>query len=195
MGYNIQDIRKETHPQGEFLFDANVWFYILNPPITITKEIKDYFEFLERIQTATQKPQPKIVIPSLILSEVINRYLRSVGMKIFFEENRTKESYFNEKKDRYKDVYRQSKQFEIDYENICADIKSYNNITKFIDDEFASFKQKYILKSPPTGLDFNDFYYWELAKKNNYTIVTHDSDFYVPDVKILTSNRKLLNRE
>lgn len=194
MNYQIQDIRTETHPKGEFLFDANVWFYILNPPINLSREIQDYFNFLECIQTSTQKPQPKIVIPSLILSEVINRYLRSVGMKTFFEENPTKEPYPDEKKDRYKDIYRQSNQFKIDYENICAEIKSYSNITKFIDDEFASFKQKHILKSPPIGLDFNDFYYSELAKKNNYTIVTHDSDFYVPDVKILTSNRKLLNQ-
>ncbi|NJN77726.1 MAG: PIN domain-containing protein [Saprospiraceae bacterium] len=194
MAYNIENIRTETHPQGEFLFDANVWFYILNPPIHLSREIEDYFNFLELIQNSTHKPKPKIVIPSLILSEVINRYLRSVGMKTFFEENPTKEPYPDERKDRYKDVYRSSDQFKIDYGNICADIKSYNNITEFIDDKFGTFKQKHILTSPPAGLDFNDFYYWKLAKERGYTIVTHDRDFYVPDVKILTSNQKLLDK-
>lgn len=62
------------------------------------------------------------------------------------------------------------------------------------DEAGSSVKLKDLLKSPPKGLDFNDYIVYQIAKKNGFTIVTDDSDFYVEDVEILTLNQTLLNK-
>ena len=95
----------------------------------------------------------------------------------------------------YKEVYRSSEQFRKDYISLCEDIKAYQNLYKLFSDGFGmEIRQKDILTSPPVSLDFNDYYYYKMALQNNFTIVTDDKDFFVPDVEILTYNNQLIDR-
>ena len=130
-------------------------------------------------------------LTELVLSEVINRYLRDVGMNKFIKKNK-----FTDVDSRfYKEKYRPSDQFKIDYELLCDDIKNFSNHYEFIPDKLGEeFKSKHILSSPPKGLDFNDHYYYLLAKKENYSIVTDDGDFFVKDVEVLTFNSTLYQK-
>lgn len=78
---------------------------------------------------------------------------------------------------------------------LCDNIKSYHESITLINDGLGSdFKFEHILNDPPTGLDFNDFLYYNICKKNNYILVTDDKDFWVEDVKILTQSDSLYNK-
>lgn len=82
-----------------------------------------------------------------------------------------------------------------DYISLCEDIKTYEDFyTLFPDGLGTDIKQKDILTSPPQSLDFNDNYYYKLALKNNFTIVTDDKDFFVQDIEILTYNNQLIEK-
>ena len=135
---------------------------------------------------------PKKSRSALVLSEVINRYLRDVSFKKFCKKNHVADppppSY-------YKEVYRSSQQFQADYVSLCEDIKAYQNYYELIPDGLASdVKQKDILTSPPVNLDFNDLYYYKLALKHGFVIVTDDKDFFVGDVEVLTNNNQLIEK-
>lgn len=92
----------------------------------------------------------------------------------------------------YKDIFRKSEEFAIQYELICDDIKSYHTLYELISDELGlTIKTKHLLSTPPKGLDFNDHYYYLLTKVKNIPIVTDDSDFFVEGVSVLTFNDKL----
>jgi PIN domain. len=189
MAYNISLLDNHTIEKKKYFFDANIWLMILKPPVTLKPYQKQYLDFVEKFMKSSQNP--KIVIPSLILSEVINRYLRDVGMNIFIDKN----GFTNVNSRFYKEIYRPSEQFKIDYELLCDDIKSYSKHYEFIPDKLGEeFKSKHILSSPPKGLDFNDHYYYLLAKKEKYSIVTDDGDFFVEDVEILTLNSTLYQK-
>lgn len=189
MAYNISLLDNHSIEKKKYFFDANIWLIILKPPFELTPHQKKYLDFVEKFMKSSQNP--KIVIPSLVLSEVINRYLRDVGMNKFIKKNK-----FTDVDSRfYKEKYRPSDQFKIDYKLLCDDIKNYNNHYEFIPDKLGEeFKSKHILSSPPKSLDFNDHYYYLLAKKENYSIVTDDGDFFVEDVEILTLNSTLYQK-
>lgn len=82
-----------------------------------------------------------------------------------------------------------------DYISLCEDIKTYEDFyTLFPDGLGTDIKQKDILTSPPQSLDFNDNYYYKMALKYNFTIVTDDKDFFVQDIEILTYNNQLIEK-
>lgn len=189
MAYNIKLLNGHTIGKKKYFFDSNIWLIIVKPKMVPTDREQRYIDFVENFKTSTQNP--KIVIPALMLSEIINRYLHDVGMPKF----KAKNPLIAELPKFYKEHYRQSDQFKIDYELICDDIKSYNKYYELIPDNLGiDFKTKHLLSNPPKGLDFNDHYYYLMAKKRGYTIVTDDADFFVEDVDVLTYNNKLYKR-
>lgn len=189
MSYNIRHIDNAGLQKRKYFFDANIWLKILKPPFNLSKKDEKYLDFFEKFKGNTN--HPKIAIVSLILSEVINRYLREVSFNKYLNSNNVK----NPDKSYYKEIYRPSEQFRSDYVSICEDIKAYQNYYILINDGLGiDIKQKDLLTSPPVGLDFNDNYYYKLALKHQFIVVTDDKDFFVPDIEILTCNSNLIER-
>lgn len=189
MPYNIRNLDFANLQKKNYFFDANLWLKILKPPFNLSKRDEKYLDFFEKFSNSINKPA--IAVTALLLSEVINRYLRDVTYSQFCK----KKGQLNVPKSYYKEVYRCSEQFRKDYISLCEDIKAYQNLYKLFSDGFGmEIRQKDILTSPPVSLDFNDFYYYKMALQNNFTIVTDDKDFFVPDVEILTYNNQLIDR-
>jgi|SRR5882724_480231 len=187
--YNIRNIDHVGLQKKKYFFDANLWLKILKPPFNLSPRDKKYLSFFERFKTDLN--HPKIVVPALLLSEVINRYLRDVTYPIFCK----KRGVTNPDKSYYKKVYRASAEFQSDYISLCEDIKAYQNYFELVPDGLSTdIRQKDILTSPPQNLDFNDNYYYNLALKHGYTIVTDDEDFFVNGVEVFTYNNQLLER-
>ena len=189
MPYNIRSIDKVGLSKKKYFFDANLWLKILRPQFHLKSRDKKYIEFLEKFKNHPE--HPKIVLTTLVLAEVINRYLREVSFKIFCK----KQSVAHPDPSYYKLVYRTNQQFQSDYVSLCEDIKAYQNWYELVPDGLTTdIKQKDILTSPPINLDFNDLYFYKMALKNNYIIVTDDGDFFVEDVEILTYNQQLIDK-
>jgi len=192
MAYLINSLRLASpKPATKYFFDANIWLRIVNPKLTPKASDIAYVDFFQSVAKYNQNT--KIVVTSLLISEVINRFLRSSSLPRYARANgapaQLDDSY-------YKSVYRQSAQFKIDYEMLCDDIyKPYHIAVEAVPDEFGStFRLKDMLKSPPKGLDFNDLCAAKLCKEKGYVIVTDDSDFFIEDTPVLTLNKTLLDR-
>lgn len=175
-----------------YFLDANIWLKVLVPKVDSSYKDKKYLTLFENIISNTKC---KIVVPALVLSEVINRILRDVHMGKFISKLKKANPSFTPDKDFYKKVFRPSEEFKIAYGLVCYDIKNYHNSIQLIPDGLGSdFKFKHILSDPPKGLDFNDYFYYNICKKNNFTIVTDDKDFWVEDVHIVTMSKSLLDK-
>ena len=189
MAYNIRNIDLVGLQKKKYFFDANLWLKILKPPFDLSQRDKKYLDFVQKFQNNPN--HPKIVITSLVLSEVINRYLREVSYPIFCKAQKV----IDPAKSYYKEVYRNSPQFQTDYVSLCEDIKAFQNFYELVPDGLGTdVRQKDILTSPPLHLDFNDLYYYKLSLKHGYTIVTDDKDFFVENVEVLTYNNQLIER-
>ncbi len=189
MPYNIRSIDMVGLQKKKYFFDSNMWLKILKPKFTLNSTDKKYLDFFQKFKDNTNNP--KIVLTALVLSEVINRYLRDVTYSKFCKKNNLDQN----NKSLYKSAYRPSDEFQTDYISLCEDIKAYQNHFELVQDGLSvEIKQKDILTSPSQHLDFNDNYYYKLALKREYILVTDDSDFFVPDVEIITLNNQLLDK-
>jgi len=72
MEYNIKDISTCTPVGKKYLFDANIWLLILITKKKYSNSDIKYLKFWKQIINCNFKPRPKIVLLSLILSEIIN---------------------------------------------------------------------------------------------------------------------------
>jgi predicted nucleic acid-binding protein len=189
MAYNIRNIDMVGLAKKHYFFDANLWLKILKPQFNLSARDAKYLEFFEKFKNSPS--HPKIAVTTLVLAEVINRYLRDVTYPKFCK----KQGQTNPDKSYYKEVYRASPQFVCDYISLCEDIKAYQNFYNLVADGLGTdIKQKDILTSPPQSLDFNDNYYYKMALKHGFTIVTDDKDFFVEEVEILTFNNQLIEK-
>ncbi len=188
MPYSIRHLSLVSLQKKKYFLDANIWIKILKPPFNISAKDQKYITFVESFKGHILNP--KIVIPSLLLSEIINRYLRDVSFPIFCNKTGIKREPAN-----FKQFYRTTPQYLSDYVSLCEDIKAYQNYFELIPDELTTtIKQKHILTNLPANIDFNDHYYYLLAKNNKFTIVTDDGDYFVEDVDIITQNNDLVSR-
>lgn len=189
MGYFIKHIDQVANLSPCYFFDANLWLKILRPQINLSHKDTKYLAFVERFKNDPNKP--KIIITAFLLSEVINRYLHDESFTRFCK----KQGGGKQDKRYFKDVYRTSKDYQKDYTNLCDDIYAYSSIFTLVTDDLgARVSIDQLLLNPITSLDFNDHYYYLLAKLNNYPIVTDDGDFFVEDVEILTYNSGLIDK-
>lgn len=193
MAYNYSKLDKiKAKDNVNYFLDANIWLKVLNPKRNPSTKDKAYVNFVDSIRNNTKS---KIVVPSLVLSEVINRIIREVHFQKHIDKIKKTKPKFKPSPDYYKKHFRSSEEYRAAYISLCNDIKNHHKSITLINDGLGSdFKFKHILKNPPTGLDFNDFLYYNICKKNNYTLVTDDKDFWVEDVKILTQSDFLYNK-
>ena len=121
----------------------------------------------------------------------MNRSLRSVAMPKYAKNNGDDPK--NLPRDYYKTVYRQSDQFSDDYEHYISNFKAYLGQSEFAKDGSNQYKPKEILSTSNLKLDFNDQLFYMVAKKHDYSIITHDSDFWVKGVDAVHSTKVQLS--
>lgn len=176
-------------PGKKYLFDSNVWLFILYN-VSLTKTEQQYVDFFENFKRVGSPP-PKVVLPSIVLAEVVNRLSRDTYFKVFKEDHPHLFPAGENPRD-YKEKYRPHEQYSIDLRMILDDIKSYHNYLEFVSDGYEGGTAKKILMPPPSTLDFNDALIVKIAKEHNLTVITHDGDFRDESIDILTLNGVLL---
>ncbi len=183
--YSVKD-------DARYFLDANIWLKILQPKLDSSNKDKEYRKLFEKI---IENTKCKIVLPALILSEVINRILRDVHMGKYVSKIRKSNPNFSPDKDFYKNVFRNTPEFKIAYNLVCDEIKNYHATIDLLNDGLGvDFKFKHILTDLPSGLDFNDHYYYQLCKKNNFILITDDKDFWVENIEIITMSSTLIDK-
>lgn len=192
MAYNITSARYYNLEEGsKYFLDANIWIFILSPSNNPPHRIKKYLELFEKI---LDNGSLKIVVPTLLISEVINRVIKNVYYPEFLRKKGTNKKDINP--EYYKEIFRPSQDYKDSYALLTDDFIAYNESIEFINDGLGSeINYEDILLNPPTDLDFNDNYYYNLALKRNYIIITDDKDFWVENVKIITQSANLLERQ
>lgn len=162
-----------------FFFDNNIWMYLFCPLGNYNKDVKQrkYSSFLSNLLSR----RLHIYTSSLILSEFANRYLR-LHFDLLRSNPKTSAQFSNFKKD-----YMGSKEFQSTIKDINIHIKKIANICQKSSDEFNSIQIEEVLDTM-TNTGFNDSYYFHLAVKKNWIIVSDDSDFAnknLPDKNII----------
>lgn len=193
MEYQISDIQSLSPEKGKkYFFDANVWFFYFNTLKPRSRQ-KKYIRFLEEILEFNDSPKPKIVISNMLISEVINRSLRSIEMPKYAKSLGLASNKIP--RDFYKKTYRVSDKFCFDYEKHCNNFRNLIPYFEFSKDCSDVLRPKEILNTSILNLDFNDQLFFQFAKKYGYIVVTDDGDFWVKNVKIITANNKLLSKQ
>jgi hypothetical protein len=198
--HNIKSFAVEDYPL--YFCDANVWiaalkyYGICGGTVDYEKPYQDFISALVNLNELSdpdaikrRKNKPKIILTCLVLSEVINSYMRNVAMKAFFgggdelKKHDFKRDYRDNPDSDYKDQL----------ENLCTDIIAFSDYTTLFNDDFNLIEPFTIITSLPTiDADFNDLYYYSYFKDKNIPVVTHDKDFKFKDMDIITSNRELI---
>lgn len=149
-----------------FFFDANIWIFLFCP-IAFTGKRKQnlYSKFL----ADAQRSKSGIFINSLVLSEFANRYLR---LEFDFWKKDPDHTGADYKKDfvgsvKYKEVI----------EEVIVQIRSILKLSEKVSDNFQAVSIENLF-SEFGNCDFNDSYYIELSRMNNWKIVTDDADFF-----------------
>lgn len=202
MAYRIFDITTFSPDEyPSYYFDANVWIAALNFYSAGTNNSHEipYQKFFDAIVCLNEtnetdgiqkiKHKPKIVVTSLVLSEIINAYMRRVAMRTFFGGGNEYKNY-DFKKD-YRDNPKSD--YNKQLSNLCSDLKALSNYTILMSDSFDSLEPFTLIQELPfSKQDFNDLYYRELLKKHNIPYVTNDRDCKFEGILTITSNEKLL---
>lgn len=168
------------------MFDSNIWLAILEGHYH-ENYFNAYIRFFDRI--VDHNNGARIAVPALMLSEIINRILRDIYFQEFIAQNG-----LDPKTAKFKRDYRHTPDYARDFEAICADIRSRHQYMVFVSDKLSDYTCKKILKNIPPTLDFNDFLMAKICQDQGITMVTHDNDFAIEDMDILTKLQSLLNR-
>jgi predicted nucleic acid-binding protein len=172
-----------------YFIDANVWIYIIQNITTSSASPQEqiYIDFFEQI--IDDAVQPRILMPSVLFSEIVNTYIRQIAFEDF------KQSCNNYRLN-FKRDFRPTNEHQLAYGSILDDLSSYKQYMHFIDDASILKPSPLYLSKTNMYIDFNDKYYihllQEYSKTNRLIIVTNDGDFDVQDIPILTLNRNLL---
>lgn len=199
MAYSISKV-SDVDPQSNnfYFFDANIWIAAIkqNQYNIIDKRIQPYIDLFEAIVSLNNitdpkiikrlKFQPKIIMTSMLLSEIINAYLRKIAMVSFFNNNTNGYEF---KRDYRENVH---SDYEKQLKNMISDIQAFSFMLHFLDDDFNAIDAFTIFPYLNRKIDFNDFYYYKLMKLHNIPIVTDDKDFNFEDILIISSNQTLL---
>jgi predicted nucleic acid-binding protein len=190
-----KNIIKLSHSHVEpikYFIDANVWIYAMQNSNSLKYWENKYADFFFDIIDSNLDPQPKIILPSLLISEIINTYLRQIALKEYKDKaGINKSAPFDFKKD-----YRPTQHYKDNLEQICDDILGYKSSIDFVSDDLMVKNPDIILNVPSSNFDYNDYIYYcmcqNIGATTSLAMITNDSDMDVSDIKILTENRTLL---
>jgi len=188
---NIIKLDNTCHVQSQYYFiDANVWIYALQGDDLLKYWQKKYTNFFYDIIDSKLEPKPKILMPSLLFSEILNTFLKQIAFSEYKLLNNPSSDF------KYKPDYRNDEHYKDNYERVCDDINGYRESILFINDESLLSDPPLYLSPAVHPFDFNDFFYYQICKEfqktNPITIVTNDCDFQTNDIPIITINRTLL---
>lgn len=198
MAQNISGIAPYDFPL--FFFDANVWIANLKhtrsidvesyeaPYITLLEGIVNTHSITdEKVLKKIQNPKPKIVITSVLFSEIINTYMRNIAMKSYCNFHHINMHDFEFKKD-----YRPKEDYKNQLKKLVDDISAFADYCVVMDDNFTALQPFEMMKVMGNKYDFNDYFYYHFCKKHNIPVVTHDRDFKFKDIDVFTNNKALL---
>ncbi len=182
---NIVDITSHTPRSGEnYFFDCNVWLFNFCPIGNYSKKQQDiYSAFLSHVKSN----RANIFINSLVLSEFANRYLR-LDFDLW-----SKSTDCTEPAPEYKRNYVSTKRYKDIVILVEKAIRDILKLTEKTSDDFHRMSENLDgVYNHFQHIDFNDSYYYEFCKKNDFMLVSDDKDFAkIGDnsVKILTLSR------
>lgn len=190
---NITNLRRASVTSANYFVDANVWIYSLQKFEDLEHWENSYYQFFFDIVDSTLDPQPKIILPTLLISEIVNTYLRKFAIPEYKLENGIADTTpFEFKRD-----YRPTQHYTDSFEKIMDDIQSLHASIKFYDDRLVANDKSILLNKSIGQFDYNDYLYYSLCKELNKServiMLTNDGDFQVSDFEIITSNRTLLS--
>ena len=201
--HDLRNIIPEDHPY--YFFDSNVWIAILAQTggQKVKSHEQDYIDFWEAIVhihsrkgvpslEKRTKNFPKIVLPAIVLTEVINAHLR-IASELYLKTNPPVLKPF-QSKPTFKENYRPTPHYQQKLRQILSDIQSLSDYLELKDDGFSSLgiiDQDFSNFNP--DFDFNDYFFAKLFKNTGIPIVTHDKDYAMFEgITIFTLNEKLL---
>lgn len=191
--HNIQNISRSTVQSTNYFVDANVWIYSLQGDTTLQHWQQRYSDFFYDIIESSIDPKPKVIIPSLLFSEVLNTWLTNISLPEYKAIN----GISNNERFSFKRDYRPTLHYRENYEKICDDILSMKDSLTFINDSRIVSHPPLYIAPVVDPFDFNDYFYYKICQQfqtdNSLTILTNDSDFQINDIPIITANRHLLN--
>ena len=202
MAYLIYDIATVTPEDYPFyFFDANVWisgliYYAGSAGKPHEKPYQDFVEAIVQLNSFTEpklvkklKNQPKIIVTNLLVSEIINAFMRKVAMKAFYGGSdifKTKDF----KKD-YRDL--PASDYVKQIQDLCHNLKCFEDYTVSSDGHINVLQCYDIIKAfSIVKADFNDFCFMSYLKGKNIPFITHDQDCKFEDIPIITANPVLL---
>lgn len=192
--YKITDFDPALRPY--YFFDANVWIAVLAGRNTIN--VKPYVDFFEAVINLNilqgkalsklqkqNKYQPKIIMTSLLMSEIFNAYMRKVAMKQYYPEH----EYKNKE---YKGEYRKTADHSSQLIRLKENFLSYQDFFELKNDKFGDgITPSEICNQLLSDADFNDFYYYFRFYDEKIPLVTDDGDFIFQGVEVITNNKNL----
>jgi predicted nucleic acid-binding protein len=191
---NISCLTNHTQPSSvNYFVDANIWIYAMQDDSLLNRYELLYFNFFYKIIDSELTVKPKILLPVLLFSEIVNSYLRNIALPEYKAEQGIHNSVsFNFKKD-----YRFTSHYKNSYKKVCDDIMALRDSIIFISDNSIIDDPTSLLDSNIGEFDFNDYFYYQLCKEhqkeNKIIILTNDGDFRFSDIPIITLNREILD--
>ena len=174
---NIHDFKVGFTDQ--FFFDTNIWILLYGTVANFQlKDQKSYSKLLDELLSRN--------ISILITSGVISEFANVILKRDFNQWVKSNKLVNQDFKRNFVSTSNYKNSVELITRNI-SEILKLPNVTK-IPDNFNSQDLENILKNFKL-VDFNDAYIYEIAKSNNYKIVTNDTDFQKIDgnVTIITT--------
>ena len=210
MAYYIIDIRNlnpQTYPY--YFFDSNSWIAQLRS-LSLTPQSNDlpYLNFFEDMielnetddsKNRVKLVKPKIIVTSLLVSEIFNAYMRQVAMKVYYTNEGLKMGLNKDAAESdwrrydFKKHYRGTENYRSQLRKLKSDFLAYLSYMEFRDDGFKALDPKTVIQSISDSTDFNDFLYYYSLVDEQIPIVTNDGDFIFQDIPIITANWKLLS--
>lgn len=185
MAYNILKLADCTPEPGKiYLFDTNVWRFVVLAPATINAYEQSYVDFFQDVyQLATDEEcqnKPKIFVNNLIFSEVFHACM-NIHMKAFNE---------NQPVDKTPKEYRDTHHAKTRKKALLSDIEIYKDAFITTGDESVDCLDT--LLTTPDFCDYADHFYYKTARSSGMTVVTMDGDFKFEDIEIITANGNLI---
>jgi len=188
--HNITSLNKASINSANYFVDANVWIYSLQKFEDLKSWENKYYQFFFDIVDSILEPKPKILLPTILLSEIINTYLRKFAIPEYKLTNSITIDID------FKNDYRPTQHYKDSYEKMMDDIQGLHTSIKFLDDSQIAHNQSFLFSKSIGTFDYNDYIYYSLCKELNKServiMLTNDGDFQVPDLEIITLNKTLL---
>lgn len=149
---NISNLRSSIVESCSYFLDANIWIYSLQRFEDLANWQASYYNFFYDIVDSSLSPKPKIVLPSLLLSEIINTFLKQIALP----EYRLLYSIPSNVVTNFKKDYRPTQHCKDSFERIMDDIVSIKSSIEFLNDS-AIVNEAYLFDKNISDFDYNDY--------------------------------------